>query len=222
MLALLKRIDRNQIHAAFFAVIAAANAVDNIQYGTLFTLYGLAYVGVFVVASAVFFILHNKLSLKWTAGVMIFFMAMYLFMGDASSGDAAICAVFAIAAMPSRKLLVIVLSLLGVGATLKVGFMAQPAPQSIAYIALLGYFVVMFFELIWGKGVKLSAWMLDKEIIDIMRLVIKGERYKEIADRYETTESAIGKKLKRAREKVGARSNEELAIIMAENGRLGK
>ena len=96
-----------------------------------------------------------------------------------------------------------------------------PMPSTIIFI--IGYcgMLAITWAIYYPKERTVECDSLDYVTIGAIKMVIAGINRKEIADRLDITESGITKKLKSARDKMKARSNEELVLILAEKGHIG-
>lgn len=216
----MKRSGLNIINASFFLIIAIANIVDcALTKSPLWEYF--AYGLPLIAAAAAIYILKKKITPKITAGIFLAFSILSIAFGDHGNLTGAVFFCFGIYTFKSHKIATIGIVLTALAILGKAVITPYTIPQTVNFIAGYFYIVSVFYVLIMRQDIpRVGSDPDDYEIAEIVKMLINGLSYKEIADRMDVSASAISKRLERVRGRMGAKSNEHLAILMSRNGQI--
>lgn len=93
-------------------------------------------------------------------------------------------------------------------------------PRTFNYIIGYAYIILIYFILIHPKKINLSRLNEDEININIINLLISGDRIKEIADKVYLSHNAVTKRIEKMRVKYNCRNNEQLVLYFVEKGNL--
>lgn len=222
----MKRSGLNTVNASFFLIIAAGNIVSCLSFRDPFWIF-FSYTAPFILASIFIYLMKNRITPKITAWIFLCISLYATFNGgngDLTEGygnlTGAIFLCFALYLFKNRKIAIIsgiTTSLVILG---KAVISLWTVPQTINFISGYIYILIIYWILHSSPKIKVEMSSDDYETADIVMMMINGLSYKEIADRMDVSASAISKRLERARGRIGAKSNEHLAILMSRSGQI--
>ena len=216
----MKRSGLNTLNAAFFILVSAANIANCIIESKPLWEY-FAYSLPLILAAVIIYIFKNKITPKITAGIFLAFSILSIVFGDHGNLTGSVFLCFALYVFANMRLSIVV-GVMTVLVILGKSVIAHwTVPQVINYMSAYTYILAVYWILIHPKERTVECDSLDYVTMGVIKMVIAGTNRKEIADRLDITESGITKKLKSAREKMTARSTEELVLILAEKGHIG-
>lgn len=92
--------------------------------------------------------------------------------------------------------------------------------RTVLYIIGYTYIILIYFILIHPKKFNLSRLNEDEININILNLLMSGDRIKEIGDKICLSSNAITKRIDKMRTKYNCRNNEQLILYVIEKGNL--
>lgn len=215
----MKKCGSNNIFAAAFLALAIGNSIDCFLTQSPFIDY-LLYSGPFLVLSPIFFFLRESITKKGRAWILIIFSILAIIAGDHGNLTGAMFLCFSLFIFANTRIIAIAITAAVIAIIGKAAFSGWTVSQSINYIIGMIFVVWYYWNDIHPKPLKSESPDLDYETMEVIKLTIQGIHKKEIADRMDITDSGVSKKLKRARDRMNARSDMELAIILSSKGHI--
>jgi DNA-binding CsgD family transcriptional regulator len=177
-------------------------------------------VALLVVISCAFYFLRKIITFKVLAYLYVAFSVLSILLGEHDSLTGAIFVCFAIYVFDNNRIRSISILLVALATLLKAVFASFSIPQTMHFIAGNAFIITIFWLLIMKPSKPVVTNPDDYETAEIVKYMIDGLSYKEISERLICSESAISKKLERARKKAGVKSNIHLAIILSRSGQI--
>lgn len=178
------------------------------------------YVGMFLAAACLIFIFEKYITPKIMALFFILLSVLSIILGDNGNLTGATFLIFSIYIFESKKVSLIALALTFVVILIKSVWSGFTVPQTMNYLLGYGYILSIYFLLIHPKPLRSISSEIDYETAEVIKMVISGLSYKEIADRLTISTSAVSKKLERCRARFNAKSNEHLVALLVSKGHI--
>ena len=213
----MKRSGLNTINAALFFVIGVGNAItiltDDKPLWWLST-----HTGVLIGIALAFFLLKPKISPKISAilYVIVSLFSIIFAEHDSLTGSFFLC--FAIYILENKKITIFALTATAIAVLAKAAFTPWSVPQTINFIAGYSYILAVYWVLIHPKQPKITSKELDYETLEIILKLYKGMNRAEISDSLSINPSTVTDKMKKARSKMGAKSDMELWEKLRQKG----
>lgn len=211
----------NTSNAAFALVVAATGAAQIVISGMPWWKF-LVYTFPLLLFAVVFYAMRKRIAERLLGGIFIAAAAFAILAGDQGNLTGAPYLFVGLYLSKSKnQTMVAALTISALAVIGKAVFAGYSVPQVINYIAGFGH----LFGVMWVVFVLPSRRIVkdpdaDWGTSEVVRLLIEGLSYKEIADRQCVTEGAIKKRLYRERKKYGARNNFELIHLMTKRGHI--
>lgn len=215
----MRRSGLNTINAAFFFFVSIGSLTDCAISGAAPWEYVL-HTAPFLFGAAILYALKKKIGPKITAIMYLALGALSILFSEHDSLTGAIFMCYAFCVLEKRWVAITAALASALALLYKATSTPFTPPQTIVYIAGFAHIVAVFWWLVLRRPVAVALSPGDYETAEIIRMRINGLTYKEIADRMCLSDSAISKRLERARRKVGAHSNEHLVALMSRSGQL--
>ena len=217
---MVRRSGLNIIAASCAVFIGISNLINCVVQGKPLWEY-LTYVVVLLIGAALFYY-RRKVSPKLTASLFLAASFMSLAFGDRGNLSGPVFLCFGLYIFENRKLAVTIGIITALGILGKAVHDGFTIPQTMNFIAGYGAIIATYWYLHFKpRGTKLQTpTPAEFDTIEVVRLLMEGLSYNEIAERQCVTEAAIRKRLYRERKKYGARNNFELIHIMTQRGHI--
>ena len=209
----------NTINASFFILFAVGNLISCITFNDplwKILIYTLPLIGI----SVSIYILKKRITYKFTAWLFLGFSLLSVVMGDHGNMTGAIFICFAFYLFQNDR--IVIVAAISTALTILGKSVITPftIPQTINFIGGYFYIIAIYWVLIHPKPLKKISDEIDYETAEVIKMVISGLTYKEIADRLTISTSAVSKKLERCRSRFNAKSNEHLVALLVKKGHI--